>query len=291
MLRTYSLFLRKKIFIRGVLKTKTEEHLYIKLILYLNMEEDNKLYKELLEFCKEIKANQKFKFDGNLEFTDFNKKCYIEMYKNNGTPTRPLIFKNGSLPELKSICSNCARFHTGKRNEMIKGFDIQHGHWFEKAFREFLSKKGVETIKKGYPFPDIAVIKDNNEVAYFELKYIRAPFVYANTTVDKNRWCYDCSLTLDVGKKLAKQRKKIEEELLSKNIPVFYVWWYDAPCVKGIFFMDAKDIFDYWDKIGTSHTRKEREGDKESKQEKGKIYPELLKMDGLNNFINILKEV
>ena len=52
--------------------------------------------------------------------------------------------------------------------------------------------------------------------------------------------------------------------------------------------MDAKEIFSYWDKEGTSHSRKEREGDLETKQEKGKIYPPLLKMRGLSEFLTII---
>jgi hypothetical protein len=252
------------------------------------MNEDIKLYQELLGFCEDIRKNQKFKFEGNLEFSDFNSKCYGEMYETNKQPTRPLLFKNGALPELKPLCTQCSKFHTSERNEMIKGFDIQQGLWFENSFREFLSKKGIKTIKKGYPFPDIAVIKNEKEVAYFELKYIRAPFVYANNMIDKERWCYECSLTLDVGDKLLGQREKIEEKLLSKNIPVFYVWWFDAPCLKGVFFMSAKDVFKYWDDVGTSHTRKERAGDKVAKQEKGKIYPPLLEMGGLCEFIKTM---
>ncbi|MCK4729899.1 MAG: hypothetical protein KAT28_01130 [Candidatus Aenigmarchaeota archaeon] len=253
------------------------------------MEGNIELYKELLGFCEEIREKQKFKFDSNLNFSNFNEKCYIEMYLKNKVSTRPLVFKKGSLPELKDVCSKCAMFHTSKRNEMIKGFDIQFGHWFEKAFRDFLLNKGIKTEKKGFPFPDIEVIKNGVPVAYFELKYIRSPFVYANNQLKMERWCYECSLTLDVGDKLSKQRTKIEDNIISKNIPVFYVWWYDAPCVKGIFYMTAEKIFTYWDKIGTSHNRKEREGDLEVKQEKGKIYPPLLEMKGLKEFIGYLK--
>jgi len=255
----------------------------------MNEKESITLYQELLTFCNEIRTNQKFKFDGNLEFQDSNERYYLEMYDKNKIATRPLFFKNNMLPELKLLCAKCAEFHTSERNEMIKGFDIQHGQWFEKAFREFLLSKGIETKKRGYPYPDIAIIKDKKEIAYFELKYIRAPFVYANSQVDKSRWCYECSLTLDVGEKLLNQRKKIEDDILSKGIPVFYVWWYDAPCVKGIFYIDAQYIFNYWDKIGTAHVRKERKGDKIDKQEKGKIYPPLLEMKNFNSLISELK--
>ena len=255
------------------------------------MTEDIKLYKELLTFCNEIREKQKFKFDGNLEFDDFHEQCYSEIYLkniNSDNPPKPMTFKE-KIPKLKEVYSKAAIFYGTKRNEMIKGFDIQYGHWFEKSFRDFLLSKNIQTMKKGFPFPDIVVIKNDKPVAYFELKYIRAPFIYANKFVGEDRWDYECSLTLDVGDKLSKQREKIESELLPNNLPVFYVWWYDAPHIKGIFFMDAREVFSYWDKEGTSHSRKEREGDLETKQEKGKIYPPLLKMKGLRDFIDTLE--
>ncbi|MFH1978637.1 MAG: hypothetical protein ABIJ92_04900 [Candidatus Aenigmatarchaeota archaeon] len=251
---------------------------------------DNELYKELLTFCDKIKEQQRFRFESNIMFSNLNEKCYTEMFLNRKTPTRPLVFKDGPITELKTLCSECARFHMTRRNEMIKGFDIQHGHWFEDAFRDFLRSKNIETKKRGFPFPDIEVIKNNNPVAYFELKYIRSPFIYANSKVDNSRWCYECSLTLDIGEKLTKQRNKIEDELLSANIPVFYVWWFDAPCIKGIFFMTAEEVFDFWDSVGTSHERKERLGDAEAKQERGKIYPPLLEMKGLDKFIKTISK-
>src|SRR3989344_8378243 len=257
------------------------------------MTEDIKLYKELLTFCNEIREKQKFKFDGNLEFDDFHEQCYSEMYLkniNSDNPPKPMTFKE-KIPKLKEVYSKAAIFYGTKRNEMIKGFDIQYGHWFEKAFRDFLLSKGIQTIKKGFPYPDIVVIKNNKPVAYFELKYIRAPFIYANKYVGQGRWDYECSLTLDVGDKLSKQREKIESELLPNKIPVLYVWWYDAPHIKGIFFMTAEEIFSYWDSEGTSHNRKEREGDLETKQEKGKIYPPLLKMKDMNEFMSLLNKV
>ncbi len=259
--------------------------------MYLNGVKDIELYKGLLGFCEEIRGRQKFKFKGNLDFNELNNDCYMKMYvKNRGNknPPKPSLLKE-DIPGLKEIYAEMARFYFQKRNEMIKGLDIQQGQWFEKAFRDFLSSKGIQTNKKGFPYPDIEVVKNGKPLAYFELKYIRAPFIYANSIVDKNRWDYECSLTLDVGDKLENQRKKIETDILPNKIPVFYVWWYDAPHIKGIFYMSAERVFEYWDKSGTSHARKEREGDKIDKQEKGKIYPPLLEMGSFSEFMGELK--
>ena len=46
--------------------------------------------------------------------------------------------------------------------------------------------------------------------------------------------------------------------------------------------MNAEEVFDYWDNVGTLHERKSREGDKIAKQIKGKIYPPLLKMESIS---------
>ena len=86
------------------------------------------------------------------------------------------------------------------------------------------------------------------------------------------RYDYECSLTLDTGKKLQGQRDKYENDIKPSGIPFYFLWWFDAPHLKGIFYMNAEDVFDYWDNVGTLHNRKEREGDKIAKQIKGKIY-------------------
>ena len=53
--------------------------------------------------------------------------------------------------------------------------------------------------------------------------------------------------------------------------------------------MPAKEVFEYWDLVGDLHERKEREGDLIDKQEKGKIYPPLLKMNSISEFLNEIK--
>ena len=126
------------------------------------------------------------------------------------------------------------------------------------------------------------IINPENPKAYYELKYIEAPFISANNLVKNTypytstRYDYECSLTLDTGKKLQGQRDKYENDIKPSGIPFYFVWWFDAPHLKGIFYMNAEDVFDYWDNVGTLHNREEREGDKIAKQIKGKIYPPLL---------------
>ena len=135
----------------------------------------------------------------------------------------------------------------------------------------------------------------NKTLAYYEMKYIKAPFINAHNFVkntypyNSTRYDYECSLTLDTGSKLQSQRTKYENDIQPLDIPFYYVWWFDAPHIKGIFYMNADEVYNYWDNVGTLHERESREGDKIVNQIKGKIYPPLLKMESLAAFIELFK--
>lgn len=258
---------------------------------------DIELFRELVDFCNSNKDRIETKFDRKVEFSDFNELCFQEMYLNiidEPNPIAPKILKE----RVKGL-TECYRFvipkYLNKRNNFIKGLDIQLGQWYEKAFQFFLESKGITVQKKGYPFPDFIVGSEDKPKAYYELKYIEAPFLSANNMVKNTfpytttRYDYECSLTLDTGKKLQRQREKIENDLSDDNIPCFYIWWFDAPHLKGIFYMNSKEVFEYWDNVGTLHEREEREGDKLATQVKGKIYPPLLKMKSISELLKELK--
>ena len=260
------------------------------------MNPDIEKYIELVNFCNNNKDKIETKFDRKIQFTDFNESCFQEMYlniKDEPNPVAPKILKE----RVKGLFE-CYKFvipkYEKKRNESIKELDIQLGQWYEKAFQLFLKHKGINVQKKGFPFPDFIVGSEENPKAYFEFKYIEAPFVWAclfikNTyPYDSKRYDYECSLTIDTGKKLQSQREKIENDITKKNIPCYYIWWFDAPHLKGIFYMNSVEVFQYWDNVGTLHEREEREGDKLANQIKGKIYPPLLKMKSLSELLNEL---
>ncbi len=261
------------------------------------MSPDIILYKELVEFCNNNKAQIETKFDRTVIFNEFNEKCFQEMYlniRNEPNPIAPKILKE----RVKGL-TECYRFvipgFLKKRNQFIKGLDIQLGQWYEKAFQLFLANKGITVTKKGYPFPDFVVGLEDSPKAYYELKYIEAPFISANHLVkntypyNSSRYDYECSLTLDTGKKLLRQREKIEIDLKDSKISCYYVWWFDSPHLKGIFYMDAKDVFEYWDNVGTLHEREERDGDEIAEQVKGKIYPPLLKMESISSLLKLFQ--
>ncbi len=258
---------------------------------------DIQLYKELVAFCNEHKKEIEARFDVNLEFNEFHERCFIEMYlKNisNEEPLKPILLKE-KIDGLAEVYKKAGGHFWKPRNKMIKGLDIQKGQWFEKAFQMFLKTKGITVVKKGFPYPDYEVQYSGNPLAYYELKYIESPFLSANSQIKNpfpykiSRWDYEASLTLDTGEKLLAQRNKIQTDLIDNNFPVFYIWWFDSPHLKGLFYMSAKDVFEYWDEVGDLHERKEREGDLIDKQERGKIYPPLLKMNSLSEFLNEIR--
>ena len=253
---------------------------------------DLTLYKELISFCNDNSDDIESKFERKLKFNSFNEECFQKMYldQKNQTPKAPKVLKE-EIPNLAKCYKGMGFKYMRKRNKMVKGLDIQLGQWYEKALRMFLISKGINVEKKGFPYPDF-VVNSENPKAYYELKYIEAPFLTANHKIkntfpyDTTRYDYECSLTLDTGKKLHKQREKYENDIMPEDIPFYYLWWFDAPHLKGLFFMPAKEVFDYWDKVGTLHDREIREGDLMDHQEKGKIYPPLLKMESISSFLS-----
>lgn len=254
------------------------------------------LYQQLVEFCNSNKSKIESKFERELHFNDFHKLCFQEMYeeiRKEPNPIEPKILKE-RIPGLTECYKKIGFKYMSKRNKMVKGLDIQLGQWYEKAFQLFLESHNIVVVKKGFPYPDFVVNPEQPKV-YYELKYIEAPFISANNLIKNTypytskRYDYECSLTLDTGRKLLEQREKYEQDIKPLGIPFYYVWWFDAPHLKGIFYMNADEVYDYWDKVGTLHIREMREGDKIDSQVKEKIYPPLLKMNSLSDFLSLIK--
>ena len=250
------------------------------------MMRDIELYKELITFCNANQGAIETKFKREMEFTSFHEECYTHMfYKQRGTSSpMPVKSLKEIIPDLAAAYKKYGNHFISKRNESIKGLDIQKGQWYEKALQLFLRTKDIVVTKKGFPFPDYEVSVNGRIVGYYELKYIKAPFLTAHVKIKNvypystTRYDYEASLTLDTGKKMKDQRKKIEE-LMNEGYPVHYIWWYDCFHIKGLFAMHAKDVFDYHDNIsGDLLVRKQREGDLLDHQELGKIYPPMLNM-------------
>jgi hypothetical protein len=259
------------------------------------------LYRELLEFSRDKLMSFLKNFPlhkDQLTFTAFHEECYFKIYvklgQNGKVISRKELLK--MIPNLEAVCKDCWNFFITPRSNSVKKLDIKFGKKFEEVFMDFLRVRGFkckrgDEIKKNYP--DIAILSATDKPAcYLELKYIAAPFLTVYTKV-KGRECYEGSLTLDVDEKLKAQRKFVEEEI---KVPVFYVYWADFPCIKGIFFIEAKKLYEYVDSVGLEYTRKPRSGNF-IHGEKGepirvghidKVYPPLFSMESFEKLIEKL---
>ena len=257
---------------------------------------DIELYNELVDFCNNHTKEIESKFERKLDFSNFHKECYEKIffnYRHTNTPPAVKELKE-KIPGLTEAYKKWSSYYLNPRNKYRKGLDIQLGQWYEKALKLFLETKGLIVTKKGFPFPDLEVRdKGGDIIGYFELKFIESPFLSANNKIKNTypykstRYDYEASLTLDTGTKMEKQREKMLE-LEKQGYPVHFVWWFDCFHVKGIFAMSAYEVYSFYDIVGNLHERKTREGDLETHQETGKIYPPLLEMITFSEYIDIL---
>jgi hypothetical protein len=267
------------------------------------MTDSNDLYNQLLKQCsEEIHAFTKDAKTHDLQFTftDFNKNCVDVIYeglrKENIITPRQELFE--PIPELQETCKGCYKYFMHPRNRSAKFLDIKLGKKFEGFFVNYLNSIGISSgllEKKPLNYPDIVIKnKDGKIVSRCEIKYMAAPFLLIYKKIP-GRECYEGSNTLDVGKKILKQRTFVENEI---DVPVFYIYWLDYPCVKGIYFMSAEKVYEYIDSVeGVEFERKERSGDfvttKEGEKKKlsqtSKVYLPLYAMNDFDMLVNELK--
>ena len=261
-------------------------------ILYLELIKNS--IEKLEEFFKNVGLHQsQFKYD------KYNSLCFQFMYKelsvSEGYPSRQTFFE--AIPELKMVCDGCWKYFLNKRNESIKGYDIQLGKILEESFIEYMKAKGVNIIRadlKNRRYPDLLILDSSKAIiGYIELKYHASPFVW---TFKKRpgRECYEGSITLD-KEKIIKQLKIIYSEL---DRPVYFVHWLDFPCIKGIYFQTSEQLHDYILNNTDNYKREERVGDFKTKADGEvkkigyleKIYPSITEMGNFENLLNILKK-
>ena len=261
------------------------------------------LFKELLSHCNEIDdfvRNLKTfssNFSNQFKFSELNTNCYTNMYLKNKTviPRQQFFSK---INNLEPTCKECCKFYLSTRNKSIKGLDVQLGKKFESKLLEFLNLKGI-LCKKGDVrnkiFTDNVIVdKDGKIKAYLEIKYQSSPWIWAFKEENTNRECYEGSPALDI-KKLEQQWELVKYNKITS--PIYYVFWLDFPCVKGIFFISIHDVFNFYQKEATIFERKTREGDyvdrKSGKLNKGqikKIHISIYQMQSFNNLIKVLSE-
>ncbi len=235
-------------------------------------------------------------------FTDFNQNCVDIIYdglgKKNIVSPRQELF--GKIPKLDEACKGCYKYFMSPRNRSAKFLDIKLGKKFEVFFVDFLNSIGISSgllDKKPLNYPDIVIKNtDGDIVSRCEVKYMAAPFLLLYKKIP-GRECYEGSNTLDVGKKIAKQRKYVENEI---DVPVFYIYWLDYPCVKGIYFMPAEEVYEYIDSVGgVEFERKERSGDfvttkdgeKKKLSQTSKVYLPLYQMKNFETLVDEFKRL
>ena len=251
------------------------------------------LYEELISQSQEIVTYLKNTdtFPNQLKFEQINKDCYEKLYKNikSGDNIPMLSDFYEDIKGLKELNSDAYSFFMKKRNNSIKGLDVQLGNKFDEVFINFLKSKNILASRadtRNKKLPDIQILdKTRNIKAYVEHKYHHAPFMLSHKLI--NRESYEGSITLDT-KKLNNQIIECESEI--PNRPVYIVHWVDFHHLKGIFFNTLEQIKEYIINPVTFN-RKDRLGDYKLTRKVGyteKFYPPLHEM---GDFEELLKHL
>lgn len=268
------------------------------------MSKSIELYKELLQLTAGIPRDTLF--SNQLKFEEINSVLYEEMYnKNNRSPgisvvAEPREVYQKKVDNLKPLCNSCSSFHYSASQNKIydKQNDIFKASYFENTIMKFLNSKGILTVRgdeeneyvsnhKGYP--DLVVINKNKSPhCYIEVKYNAAPFLKVRNYV-AGRECYEGSLTLN-PQKLERQRELIQSEI---KVQVYYIYWADFPCLKGLFATQIENIWNYYSTKGGSaqHDRRTGSGDFSYGRKTGQteiIYPPILEMMNIETFLNLI---
>lgn len=249
------------------------------------------LYEELLEESKKS-FDDFFKnvttFENQFTWSKFNEHCYKLMYKKNSYEELATVKgMKEEIPELKKMCNKCGEYFVPARNKSIPRYDVVLGEQMERELMTFLANKLEVTVERGdlqnRSYPDCVIRKkDGSIVAYFELKYHAAPFVYAYRFT--GRECYEGSATLDY-KKIKKQLELVDKEI---EVPVFYVHWIDYPCLKGIFYESSEMVKRHLESQHAEFERKKREGDDQKSAGAkyfSKIYSYLLELGSFEEMV------
>ena len=264
--------------------TTQSETLYLELLKHIG---------EIKEFTKNVQTHPT-----QFSFTNINHTCYEEMYLKKQTE---IISKNefyNPITDLKAECSRCWAFYLRQRNNSIRILDIQLGKKFQGVLTKYLNTKlsngsmCVDADTENKKYPDLKIVKNGKNLAYLELKYQSAPFVFAFKQEGKKRECYEGSAALDLKK--LKQQWELRESGQLKE-PIYYVFWLDFPCVKGVFFMTLEEMWEYYNADAAVFKRKERTGDftttatgKKLTAEINKIHPSIYQMHSFEELAGIL---
>jgi hypothetical protein len=203
-----------------------------------------------------------------------------------------------------ATCQYCVPFHLGNLKTIDKRSDIAFSKGLERCFQEFiedqLNVQGAAVTcqradQQDLHMPDFKIVRNGDQevLTYFEFKVIFRPFLKIANQVNPSFECYSNSLTLDLsnGNKLQEQRDRVEQLLGVAN--TIYVYWYDLPCVKGVFWMPASRVYEVMDiQQGTAYDRRNVAGDFNTFGRKNaatkKLYLPLLEMSDLQSLLEFV---
>lgn len=257
------------------------------------MTKDLELYKQLISHLDGVKAftTNYNTYKSQFQLNDLNEKCYSYIYtKLREVVPRISLFKD--IPELNDECKSCWRFYLAPRNNSVRILDVKLGEKFQQVLRDFLVSIGIDCRSsdlKRKIYPDNAVYKEGKITAYLEVKYQSAPWILAYKHTGGNRECYEGSPALDI-KKLTQQLELVQSEEITEQI--YYVYWLDFPCIKGVYYMSIQDMAKYYLEGAEIFERKERSGDFSFKGGKvvkkaatSKIHPSVFMMKPFSSLI------
>jgi hypothetical protein len=254
--------------------------------MQVRMNQSKKMYVELSKLAQNLGINvpaahrSLFKVSENTE--QYNNSLYYQQIGKKIPKKRP-----GD-----QNCKYCESFHLQNLKTIDKNQDVLLGNSLENCIQSFINKHLLNAKYKcdradieNLHMPDFSITCPDKKI-YFEFKVIFRPFIKISQYVDSIYECYSNSLTLDVsnGKKLANQRELVEDELGIDNVA--YVYWYDLPCVKGIYWMKARDVYKLMDSQAV-YNRRRVAGDYQYGIKRGatnKIYLPLLRMHDFEKF-------
>jgi hypothetical protein len=258
-------------------------------------------YQHLIEYLDRelidsIPAKHDRLFCESPETEGFYKKLYLEQIEafSLGVPAK-------KRPGDK-ICKYCTNFHLSNSKDIDKNSDIGVGKKLEDAFGEFfqavldkecdgatIERADVENLHN----PDFVIKFNGKAIIWIEFKVIFRPFLKISEKVSENYECYSHSLTLDIsnGKKLENQRILVASDSIGEKNCI-YVYWYDLPCIKGIFWMPSTQVYQHQDNQAP-YERKIVEGDRNAKGEVraavNKIYLPLHEMNDFYSIVSVIK--
>ncbi|MDU7481578.1 Uncharacterised protein [Enterobacter ludwigii] len=245
------------------------------------------IYRHFLKFV-ELKS-QSFSLESHETFLKCNDNTdlYYCGYYSVKEPTPPYN---------DETCKSCKNHFLAKRPNIDHDDDIVRGIGIEVSFMNYLNfifkikKTQLECKKADVEYknmPDLKIEdKYNGEVLfYIEMKSIFKPFVKINSLVSSDFYCNSHSLTLDSDEKLEKQFNLIESnEIQDKTI---YVYWYDIPCLKGIFWSTYRYVLECKN-TQREYIRQAVKGDYRENRKSGHIQKIYLNIKEMSDFESLI---